>query len=61
MTKQTNSKNLTAEERAELYRRQLGGTNAALNKARQEIKQLKAENAALKEQLQQSLGVPPRP
>ena len=34
-------------EKCDMYRRQLGGTNAALARARQEIKELKAANERL--------------
>ena len=36
-------------DKAEAYRRQLGGTQAALRRARQRIKELEAENEALRE------------
>lgn len=36
-------------ERCDMYRRQLGGTNAALARARQEIKELRAANEHLKD------------
>ena len=36
------SKPMTDAERADMYRRQLGGTNAALRRARQEIEELRA-------------------
>ena len=40
---------MTDAERADMYRRQLGGTNAALRRARQEIKELRGDCDALSE------------
>ena len=38
----------SVRERCETYRKQLGGTNAALNRARQRVRELEAENAELR-------------
>lgn len=37
-----------AEEKANMYRRQLGGVNAALDRARQHERELEAENEQLR-------------
>lgn len=43
------AKALDLEVRCDMYRKQLGGTNAALNRCRQEVKELREENRRLVE------------
>lgn len=38
----------TTNDKTDMYRKQLGGTQAALNRERQRVKELEEENAALR-------------